>query len=56
MKKIVCRTNSTGYWSKAKRKVPVKKILLNRYNCENIDFGELRVYFDKRDWNTKMMD
>jgi hypothetical protein len=42
-------TGGDGYWSQAKRLIPVTRLELST-NDEG-DFGELRVYFDVRNWN-----
>jgi len=42
-------TGGNGYWSQAKRVVPVTHLELSS-NDEG-DYGELRVYFDVRNWN-----
>jgi hypothetical protein len=45
----IINTNGKGYWSNDKRAVRIVKIDLEMYD---IDFAELRVYFDLRTWNT----
>jgi hypothetical protein len=42
-------TGGNGLWSQAKRLIPVTRLELST-NDEG-DFGELRVYFDVRNWN-----
>jgi hypothetical protein len=45
-------TSGGGFWSCEKRKVRVHKMGLGYVNDDG-DFGELRVYFTKRTWNTE---
>ena len=49
---FVTKTAGTGYWSTAVKTVRVNRIEL-AYIDEAGDFGELRVYFDTRDWDVK---
>jgi hypothetical protein len=43
-------TGGNGLWSQAKRLIPVTRLELG-YVSDEGDFGELRVYFDVRNWN-----
>jgi hypothetical protein len=43
-------TGGNGLWSQAKRLIPVTRLELS-YVSDEGDFGELRVYFDVRNWN-----
>ena len=44
-------TDGKGHWSKAVKTVPINRVRLIYVNEEG-DFGELRAYFDPRDWDT----
>ena len=45
-------TGGNGLWSQAKRLIPVTRLELSYVSDEDEgDFGELRVYFDVRNWN-----
>jgi hypothetical protein len=46
-------TGGNGLWSQAKRLVPVTRLELST-NDEG-DFGELRVYFDVRNWDVNKL-
>ena len=48
--KHTLNTAGDGYWSDVKKSVKVTKIDLG-YEDDDGDFGELRIYFDKRTWN-----
>ncbi len=55
---IQFKTNGTGYWSKVKKKVTITDMVVREYCCDYqmgvIDFpnfGELRVFFDIKDWD-----
>ena len=43
-------TAGDGYWSEKSRAVRIVKLKLG-YVSDDEDFGELRVYFDKNDWD-----
>lgn len=43
-------TDGRGYWSRTKAAVHVTKLALSYVNDEG-DFGELRVYFDRKTWD-----
>lgn len=47
---FVTKTDGNGYWSNVARTIRVNRIELASFDHES-DFGELRVYFDTRDWN-----
>ena len=47
---ITCNTNGKGLWSRSQRKINHKKIEINTF-CDNFSFYELRVFFNKKDWN-----
>ena len=44
-------TDGKGYWSKTVKTVPINRVRLAYVDDEGT-FGELRAYFDPRDWNT----
>jgi hypothetical protein len=47
-------TGGDGLWSQAKRLIPVTRLELS-YVSDEGDFGELRVYFDVRNWNVEKL-
>lgn len=47
----VVKTSGDGYWSRVAKEVQLVGIDLGYINDEE-DFGELRVYFDTKSWNT----
>jgi hypothetical protein len=47
----VLKTSGDGYWSNVSKFVQLTSIDLGYINDEE-DFGELRVYFDTKTWNT----
>jgi hypothetical protein len=50
MQTITLNTGGGGYWSNTKAAVVVTDIKLGYVNDE-LDFGELRVYFDTQTWD-----
>jgi hypothetical protein len=48
---FVTRTDGNGYWSKSVKTVTINRVRLAYVNEEG-DFGELRAYFDHKDWDT----
>lgn len=48
----VLETAGTGYWSEVAKEVKCTGIAVSYINEEE-DFGELRVYFDPRSWDTR---
>ena len=48
---VVANTVGDGYWSGVSKSVKLMAIDVAYVNEEN-SFGELRVYFDRRTWNT----
>ncbi len=44
-------TDGKGYWSKRIKTVPINRVRLAYVNEEG-DFGELRAYFDPKEWDT----
>ena len=47
---FITKTAGTGYWSNVAKTVRVNRVEL-AYVDEGGDLGELRVYFDTRDWD-----
>ena len=45
-------TAGDGYWSEKSRAVRITKLKLG-YVSDDEDFGELRVYFDTKTWDTR---
>jgi hypothetical protein len=50
MTKIVFNTSGDGYWSNVAKPVEITDMRLGYVNDE-LDFGELRVYFNTATWN-----
>lgn len=48
---FVTKTDGNGYWSQAAKTVRINRVAL-AYVSDDNDFGELRAYFDTRDWVT----
>ena len=48
----VLHTDGSGYWSREAREVRVTALSVPYVNDEQ-DFGELRVYFDTKTWDTR---
>ena len=48
---FVTHTNGRGYWSTVSGCVKISRVRL-AYLDDELDFGELRAYFDVREWNT----
>ena len=47
---VTLNTDGTGYWSGTAKAVKCERIAISYCN-EEMDFGELRVYFDTDSWN-----
>jgi hypothetical protein len=47
-------TSGGGYWSNTKTAVEVTRLQL-AYTNDELDFGELRVYFNKASWDTNKL-
>jgi len=45
------RTNGTGYWSNKAKTVEITGLQLS-YTNDELDFGELRVFFNTASWDT----
>lgn len=50
MDKVIFNTVGDGYWSDTKKAVTITDMRLGQYISDDLDFGELCVYFDKS-WN-----
>lgn len=50
MQAVTFSTDGKGYWSRAKKTVGITNMRLSYVNDEQ-DFGELRVYFNTKDWD-----
>ena len=48
------RTGGGGYWSNTKTAVEVTRLQL-AYTNDELDFGELRVYFNTKTWDTDVL-
>jgi len=48
------RTGGGGYWSNTKTAVEVTRLQL-AYTNDELDFGELRVYFNIETWDTDVL-
>ena len=47
---FVTKTSGRGYWSKAVKTVRINRVEL-AYVSDDGEFGELRAYFNPREWN-----
>jgi len=47
-------TNGTGYWSRTVAAVEITALQL-AYTNDELDFGELRVYFNTKTWDTSKL-
>jgi hypothetical protein len=50
MQKVIFNTKGDGYWSNVSKPVEITDMKLGYVNDE-LDFGELRVYFNTDTWN-----
>ena len=50
MSEVILHTSGNGYWSSEERAVRIKDMKLG-YVSDELDFGELRVFFDRKTWN-----
>ena len=48
---ITCNTNGKGLWSRHQRKINHKKMEIKTF-CDDFSFYELKVFFNKKDWDT----
>ena len=53
---LQCRlsTDGSGLYSSKKKSVRIHRVLHSFYKREDEFYGEARVYFDNRDWNTNI--
>jgi hypothetical protein len=52
VQKVILNTSGNGYWSREERAVTVTNIKLG-YVSDELDFGELCVYFNTKSWDTQ---
>ena len=52
MQEVTLNTDSSGYWSRAKKAVRIVNMDIGYINKDQ-DFGELRVYFNTEDWDVQ---
>ncbi len=50
MTDVIFNTRGDGYWSNVSKPVRITDMQLG-YISDEMDFGELRVYFDTKTWN-----
>jgi hypothetical protein len=50
MQAVILNTNGRGYWSRTAKAVRIVDMRLG-YVSDELDFGELCVYFNTEDWN-----
>ena len=50
MTDVIFNTRGDGYWSNVSKPVRITDMQLG-YISDELDFGELRVYFDTKTWN-----
>ena len=48
---FVTRTDGRGYWSETSKTVRINRVRLAYIDDETRDFGELRAYFDPKEWD-----
>lgn len=53
MKAVTFSTDGKGYWSRAQKTVEITDMRVTYVNDER-DFGELRVYFNTKDWDVNV--
>ena len=53
MKAVTFSTDGKGYWSRAQKTVQITDMRVTYVNDER-DFGELRVYFNTKDWDVNV--
>ena len=54
MQAVTFNTNGNGYWSRTAKAVEIVDMRVAYVNEER-DFGELRVYFNKEDWDVNTL-
>ena len=52
MEKVIFNTSGNGYWSDEAKAVSIVDMRIN-YCSDEMDFGELRVYFDTKTWDVE---
>ena len=45
------QTSGNGYWSSTKKSVTINRVRLAYIDEDDGNFGELRAYFDPKEWN-----
>ena len=53
MQAVTLNTNGDGYWSRTAKAVEIVDMRV-AYASNEKNFGELRVYFDTKDWNVNV--
>ena len=53
MQKVLFSTSGDGYWSNVQKTVEITDMTLG-YVSDELDFGELRVYFNTDTWNVNV--
>ena len=53
MQKVFFSTSGDGYWSNVQKTVEITDMTLG-YVSDELDFGELRVYFNTDTWNVNV--
>ena len=48
---FVTKTDGRGYWSTTSKTVRINRVELAYVDEDTNDFGELRAYFDPKEWN-----
>jgi len=49
---VIFNTKGDGYWSRARKAVEIVDMQLG-YISDELDFGELRIYFNTETWDTR---
>jgi len=49
---VIFNTKGDGYWSQSRRAVEIVDMQLG-YVSDELDFGELRIYFNTETWDTR---
>lgn len=55
MNTVTFNTSGDGYWSNTAKEVAIVDMQLG-YVSDELNFGELRVYFDTKTWNVKKLN
>ena len=48
---FVTQTNGRGYWTSKKKTIKINKVFIHTFDGADQDFGELRAYFDAKEWD-----